>query len=43
MIFCFPKTESPIPPKTVHFHFWETLLGKLGQAAERSTRGGFAR
>ena len=43
MIFCFPKTESPIPPKTVHFHFWETLLGKLGQAAERSTQGGFAK
>ena len=36
MIFCFPKTESPIPPKTVHFHFWEAFLGKWSQAAERS-------
>ncbi len=43
MIFCFPKTESPIPPKTAHFYFWEVFLGKWSQAAERSTQGGFAR
>ena len=43
MIFCFPKTESPIPPTTVRFHFWEALLGKWGQAAERSIQGGFAK
>lgn len=36
MIICFPKTESPIPLKTPQFHFWEVLLGKWSQAAERS-------
>jgi len=43
MIFYFPKNLISNSPKTAHFHFWEAFLGKLGQAAERSTQGGFAR
>ncbi len=43
MKFCFQKTEAPIPLKTPQFHFWEVLLGKWSQAAERSYYGGFAK
>ena len=43
MSFCFPKTKLPIPLKTPQFHFWEVLLGKWSQAAERSYYGGFAK
>ena len=41
MSFCFPKNESPNPLKPPQFHFWEVILGKGCQAAERSYYGGF--
>lgn len=43
MMMYFPKTESPIPLKNSPISFLGSTFGKMGQAAERSYYGGFAK